>query len=163
MLQKTQLLYEDSGKKYREELKGYRSGFIGFSFFKELNGCLNCCLMSQQIWSCCDIWHFFFQRLLQINTGIFGMSDSGFERLTCLHDCPELNSSLPSAHTFSGWCSIGWGECVSGLVGIGCGLVAECYSNTWFYMSVRLCFATCVAVGTGLFIFVVCPSRLLLM
>lgn len=36
------------------------------------------------------------------------------------------------------------------------------YSNTWFYMSVCLCFATCVTLVTGLFIFVVCPCRLLL-
>lgn len=34
------------------------------------------------------------------------------------------------------------------------------YSNTWFYMSVCLCFATCVTLVSGLFIFVVCPCRL---
>lgn len=43
MLQKTQLLYEDWGKTYRERLKCYRSDLIGLAFFLLRNEIFNCC------------------------------------------------------------------------------------------------------------------------
>ena len=144
MLQKTQLLHWDGGKTCRKGLKGYR---------KDLN--------PSNVWL---VVHLFTFGLIFFLTDKYrnhwflwlriGLSSSRVCMivLNWIVYCPRF---VRMTQHWVGWvcAEFGWNWLRFG---------SKYYSNTWFYMSVCLCFATCVTLVTGLFIFVVCPCRLLL-